>query len=61
MKDFKVSVYPVEVQTYPNPYSTSHAEKESKEPVHINVETGTYKRWKTTRYDLPSLVILKKD
>ena len=60
MKDYKVSVYPAKVHNYKNGYASNMKENRFKETIRIKAESGTYKSWKSTRYELPSIFVLKK-
>ena len=55
MANVSIYVHPVKVTVYTNEYTKKLDEAPPKETVRINPSTCVYKKWDTTRYEMPSM------
>ncbi len=55
MSDLAVYVYPVQVTRQNNEYTEKLKTNRFVETVRVDSKTGVYKKWETTRYELPTM------
>lgn len=54
-KSAQLTVFNMEVKSYPNEYSEKFKAGMFEEQVKVNPLTGVYRKWESTRYSLDSM------